>query len=746
MLDINKALNEIIYRYYLDRHYPHYRNMQEAEKVVRELVSGIICDNRKAVFVGDNKVGIELVRNIAGAYQNIEFVLYERNINEFAQLETVDWEKAEKVYLISFYGAEYVERWFRRHHVQYEWIYDIFDREGLYLQREFFVFGKENLYSWVDPEGDCGARRGEETIQCELYCQQNKYASANDSRIKRIALEKCLFLELYMRNFVAAQKYILLLAEEDEQYQGLWGEILELLKSVKKEISCRKQQDIIIYWLDAVPFGAEGNMPYLQEAMRNSVVFENAFTNVPYTVPTLRSMFLGKRDIDDQGYQISEISKNNSKVIQFLETQGYDIKIFSDYFYGLFPVSYRKEHFCIDKYAPFSMKLWDMLSEMLLKEKKSLWLIHELESHAPYFVSSMNDKNCSCDQKGLEERYKLARMEVDEQLAFYDSFIHNGAFRIYMSDHGTGITIQNYVHILFNVRHRSLKPGKIESMYSILDFNKVLEQMIVDGRIKEDELSREYVPIGNMDRYNRQSVEKIFREKAGVSDGYFGYKGIIDKNYIYIHYTVGKEWLQKREKNRNPILLYDCSDDVYDESLLPKYRMLAGKYFDDLNRDGKFEYSKYLYALYHNLLKHNNLKEYVEIIQQMLEKYPDNSVAIRTGGYHSLKLYYLLSEESRKKIWGFIDNSDECRCSIFQMPITRNCLEEVLREIGIKAILLSSYINLEALRKEAESYPADIDILDIYDCFDKVGLHCDYEFWIVKGTKEDYEVGFPFDD
>lgn len=35
-MDINKALNEIIFKYDLDRYYPHYRNMYEAEKIVKK--------------------------------------------------------------------------------------------------------------------------------------------------------------------------------------------------------------------------------------------------------------------------------------------------------------------------------------------------------------------------------------------------------------------------------------------------------------------------------------------------------------------------------------------------------------------------------------------------------------------------------------------------------------------------------------------------------------------------------------
>lgn len=108
-------------------------------------------------------------------------------------------------------------------------------------------------------------------------------------------------------------------------------------------------------------------------------------------------------------------------------------------------------------------------------------------------------------------------------------------------------------------------------------------------------------------------------------------------------------------------------------------------------------------------------------------------------------LYYVLSKKNKKKVWGFIDNNDECLCSRLCLPIIHSDQIEGMEAKGLKAILLPSYTYLSMLREEAESWPASIDILDIYECFERNGIECREDFYIVSGTGEDYEVGFPFD-
>lgn len=748
-MDLNDTLENIISKYQLDHYYPHYKNMCMAENVLRDLIGEIIQCNKQAVFVGDDRTGLAFVRNISKDYGGIRFFFYDKNDLELSRLEENDFRKDEEIYLISYYGAEYVEKWFRMHHLSYEWIYDIFERRGVSLQREFFVFGKENLLKCVDTaEWTFAGRDYVEPLQCELYCQQCKYKNADHPQTKRIALEKCLFIALHMRNFVMAGEYISILSEYDKRYESLWSEIQDLLATIRKKLSGRMQKDIMLYWLDAIPYGDESDMSYLRKTMADSIVFENAYTNIGHTKATLRAMFLGKKDIDDRVYRTEELTRENSPVIRCLEEQGYDIKVYSGLFNDLFHISYSPSSFYLFLFAPVSRKLWDVLIDMVSEEKKTLWIIHALEGHNPYLNSRMVEGHYK-DAADRRARYRLARKELDEQLAFYDSFVGKDTYRIYMSDHGQ--YHPDIYHVLFNIYHKSLKPRKVKGLFSLLDFGTVIKQLVSNeegGDIKEQELLREYIEIGNFDRYAKTGIKQVFRDKLGLSMLFIGQKGIIDTEYIYIHYKTGKEWLQRRKNMPlvNPLLFYDCESDVCEPELLPKYRELAGEYPEDIILDEQFKYTRYLYVLYHNILKHNNMPERVEMINRRLTNYPDNSVGIRMGGVTAAMLYYVLSKENKRKIWGFIDNSDHCLCSKLHLPIVHCDQMEKLEAVGVRAVLIPSYTFLEMLREESKTWPAGIEILDIYDQFSKNGIGCREDFYKLKGTDEDYQVGFPFDE
>lgn len=740
-MDINELLNEIIFKYHLDRCYPHYRNIYEAEKILRELVQTIIKDHRKVIFVGNDKTGIEFIRNISGNYEWIQFLAYDKSKEISSQLETVDWKMYESIYLISYYGGEYAERWFRKYHLPYEGIYDIFEREGLSLQRAFYAFGKEDLFPVIAPGGVHTRNDWTESLQCELYCQQSKYYFINDQRAKHIALEKCLFLALIMKNFEAVQVYISLLSKEDMCYRQIGQEINNLLDLIKSFLMKKKQQDIIIYWLDAIRYGDELDMPYVQDIMKKSVVFENAYAYVANTHPMLRAMFLGKKDIEDFVFDVKKITRENSVLISFLEDEGYDIKIVSGYFYDAFPARYISEQFLADWYVPGSMVLWDMLSNMIRQEQKTVYVIHAMDAHNPYLSSGMNDHN----YKNKNVRYQLAKKELDKQLAFYDSFVNDHVCRIYMSDHGRDEIDRH--HVLLNIFKKDLKPGRVEKFFTFLDFNKLLRQLIKNGQIKEQEITSDYVEIGCLDRYSYRQLNNLFKNKEPLSTQFFGYMGIVDKRYIYLRYTTGKEWLQRITEISlyKPFLFYDSPNDICEPELLSHYRRLVRKYPANLLDDKYFEYSRYLYKLYNNILEHNNMPKRIEIINQVFTYYPENSVAVRTGGIASMMLYYILSKENRKKMWGIIDNDKECLCSKLQLPVVCSNDLEDLPQLGVKMILLPSYTYLKILQEEFNKIPTCLDVLDIYDVFLQNGLLCQEDFYKVSGSEEDYDVGFPLD-
>lgn len=107
-------------------------------------------------------------------------------------------------------------------------------------------------------------------------------------------------------------------------------------------------------------------------------------------------------------------------------------------------------------------------------------------------------------------------------------------------------------------------------------------------------------------------------------------------------------------------------------------------------------------------------------------------------------LYYILSEENKRKIWGFIDNNGKCLCQKLNLPVIRSDQKEYLKESGVKAVLLSSHVFLNVLREEAEEWRKNFDVLDVYGCLERNGMRCGDSFWIVKGNDEDYDVDFPF--
>ena len=745
-MDIDQALNEIIFKYHLDRCYPHYRNMYEAEKILKDVINDIIQNNKSAIFVGDDMTGIDFVRNISRNYDDICFQFHNRRETEL--LENIDWKAYDEVYLISFYGAEYIEKWFRMHSICYEWIYDIFERKGVFCEREFYAFGKENLVPLVGPGVRTHVANGyryTEALQCELYCQHSKYEYSDDFQTKRIALEKCLFLSVYMRNFVSAEKYVLLLINYDEKFERMWKEIQDLLDTIKVNLNHRNQKDIVVYWLDCIPYGEEKGMLYLQKIKQDAIVFENAYVNIGFTSSTLRAMFIGKRDIEDRVCHIIDITRENSDVIRFLEAQGYNVKIISGMLNGRLPIEYSSARFYPIDLAPCSMKLWDMAADMLLEEGKTLYVIHMMDSHSPYLNSRMKDSDYKAGEV-RKERYRCSRTEMDEQLAFYDSMVNEEVYRIYMSDHGR--TEIDRHHILFNIYHRALKPRRIEKMFSILDFGTILKQIIVNEAIDESEFIREYVAIGNMDWYAKYNIENLLRKKDALTLAHIGYTGIIDKNYVYLRYKTGREWLHKIEDLSlyKPLLFYDCPDDICQPELLSKYRELVGDYPEDLIETEMFRYSQYLYKLYENMLQHNNVPERVALINQMLTNYPDGSVAIRMGGVTSVMLYYILSVDSRRKIWGFIDHDEDCLCGGIQLPIISSKKISDMPDLGVKAVILPSYTHLKMLREECKGYPDSIDVLDIYDVFDRNGIRCQEDFYKMRGTDEDYDVGFPFEE
>jgi len=337
------------------------------------------------------------------------------------------------------------------------------------------------------------------------------------------------------------------------------------------------------------------------------------------------------------------------------------------------------------------------------------------------------------------------RQSIDEQLAFYDPFLGENVFRIYMSDHGQFSQSIRY-HILFNFCHGVLRPQKVRELCSTIDFIPIMKQMLVEGKINAEKIVREYVEIEELDYYNYKQIKEEIVDRKIPPSRCFARRGVIDHDHLYFRFRTGKELLFRLPEVPPVLPNLFCDYDSCDQELLPYYRSLTKEFPDDLDCDEKFRYSRYLYKQYDKAAKTSKIRERVRLINELLADYPPNSVAVRTGGPHSAELYNALTRENRDKIWGFINLNIECVCKAFHHPVVLPDEVPHLPEEGVKAVILSSWDHLEELKAEAADYK-NIDVLDIYALFDEKGLHCEGNFFEVTDLQPvDFDIGFPSEE
>lgn len=575
-------------------------------------------------------------------------------------------------------------------------------------------------------------------ILFEYYsCHEEILGCKEPAELKR-QHERMLFLAIYMKDFLAAEQLIKDWEDlnSQERISSAWKDIQTLLNSIKEAMQEVKKDHIIWYWLDCLPEEEAKTMPYLQERAEHSVYFENAYTCTPSTTPTFESMLYGLRRVDDF-YNKENLSVD---VPQLLEEHGYNFSVLSAR-YLYFPEKIASKN--IANGMPCSMVFWEMLREILLSKRNGLFLAHALiEIHRPCFYFGM--KNIKNSEQIVEQRHIVAREIVDRQLKFYDNLLKKDFIRIYMSDHGFDVMPLTKLHVHFQIYQKDWSPQRVEGLYSHLDFSKILISLLKKNKIRAEEFTRTFVPFQDVDLYNKDLIQDVIERRESGYDqwDWFLYKGVVTNKYVYMKYKTGQEFFfhKKGIKHLHHIhQMFDGNVTEASDEELKEARELTGDFPAKIENDEKFKYSKYLYKVYNNLVKTGLAVR--KILNEYLASYPVKSIAIRSGGFHTLNLLEFLNEESKRKISCIIDQSPECFCKDFGIDIIST--DKPLPE-GTKFILLSSKLFLENLRREAKELYPQYETIDIYDLFKKNGYDFHLDFF--HGLPSDYDVGFPFDE
>lgn len=728
-LDIDHELEQIIEKYNIDAHYPAYRSSRRACDFIKNWIDELSDTEGTFLFISMDGYALQLIRGwITG--DNISTIKLSALEDLYEYI--VKLQNADKIYIVSYTRTTEILHWLWRHDLRAESVYDVLENHHIYTQMEYYRFFTPMVDSAeldIDDIIKGSFFDGSYSVLYEYCFQKQRLMHAASMEDKRRITEKLFFLAICMRNFTEAGR-ILKTMQYNAGHEKCWNEIEGLLDRIRKTLASKNQSHIIIYWLDSLDYQHAEKVEYLQERRDHSLYFNNAYTVTPYTNPTLRAMFCGKRQVDDLGYRTVHIGSDNSPLLKDIIEQGYQFSVLGDTFRRYFDKRYYQKYECTVM-TPCSEVFWNLAVQMINEENPTVYLAHALvEMHSPRLGVRRN----SFERKFIWDPEEIDRQirELDVQLRFYDEMLGDSHYRVYMSDHGSSL-MPDKLHILFQVYHAAWKNREIDKLFCYLDFAGIMHQLLTGGTIDATAWNRQYVPAQDVDFYNGGRLKKWLKN-LGLERLPFcmAYKGVVTSEYAYLRFKTGDELLHKWSDGPYvPVL--GMNNDQKDSELFEELREMAGGFPEEVDSDPKFIDASNIHTIYENVKK--TVLEATKLVNEMLGGYEDGSIALLEGGNHSRQLYAVLTEENRKKIGGIIDRDTQCLCKSLGYRVYQS--GEVLPDT-IKAVLVSVHDNLTDMKSEIQEIYSNLEIIDIYEYWKGCGYPFARDFWY--GLEEDYEI------
>lgn len=436
-----------------------------------------------------------------------------------------------------------------------------------------------------------------------IYNLRQAYKKETQERketVLRLLIKNYLLLKDFLSAFDLIDLYCKNLYTDYENYIKLKQEIGVFLDEILNCVNARMKKDIIINWVDALSYYDLKEFPFLYHKVESGLCFENAYTVMPWTTETKKTILYGEYPIEGKLFLREKLDKENTTLIQLLAKNGYDFG-----YCGLPRITKMFDAsvvvpsiFYENKYVSSLQKQWNALAMLCMSRRPMCILIHTLyETHEPYICGEGDTFICFGSTENdwkAEECQKQAAVSgayIDKQLAFYESFYGKNSIKIYMSDHGrvgNSPFNEKKIHIFFSVNGIGIKSRKIDKMFSLVNFTKVI-QTILEDRDDWDKLTDEYVLVENLDAYDERVVNDTLSGRLSVEEMY-QCRGIVTEKDKYFLYAYGKEYyFSSRTSVKNEI-----DNPIYAERI-KELKNLCGKELIDIYQYEKFKYSRLLY-------------------------------------------------------------------------------------------------------------------------------------------------------
>lgn len=438
----------------------------------------------------------------------------------------------------------------------------------------------------------------------KIFKTRQAYLEADE--VEKVNFLKKLIKEyLLLKDFINAFYYIDIYVTnrypDHSQYENLKKEIDILLCDIKKCIEKRKKKDIIINWVDALSYYDIPGFLFLKRQADEGICFENAYTVMPWTTETTKTILSGEYPIEGKLFLRGDLSNDNTRLLNLLDKNGYEFKYcgmpkFAKLFDGE-DIAYI--HYFESKFCGSMQKQWDALDILCKSERPQCVLIHTLrETHEPFICGEgdtlqwFGSTKADWQQEACRKQAEISGDYIDKQLNFYEDFYGEDAIKIYMSDHGrvgNSPMDEKKIHIMLSINAKNLHAKAIKGMFSLVQFPDLIQMLIFEEE-DWDSLTSDHVRIENLDAYSELAVRDTLSGRLDKKEMY-QCRGIVTATDRYFLYAYGKEYYFKdRVSIENEINNPQYRDRIN------QLKQLCGDEFINIYQYKKFVYSRKLYT------------------------------------------------------------------------------------------------------------------------------------------------------
>lgn len=482
-------------------------------------------------------------------------------------------EKNVDVFIMtSFYGHDEIIAELKRDQYTFLDIYNCLEQKGirLYAPVDSYMKGcpailHDYIMRWKNAEQEDreAALKGLLTAACE----------AKDFVMFQSLCER------YAENYSFASRAL-------EKY----GEFYDLISSM---ISKRKQRDIILYWLDAVPYKWKEYFKELTALEKEGLCFEQAYTCTPYTDQTLRAIFSGLLPLTDWQKSLEQIGYENSELIRYLSEKHYTIcRIGEDT-----PIVEKR---CLEEKFSDSLSvniscntiLWKILCRMLASSDPAFMIAgFSVETHPPMLCAELENLVDVYKAEDPLAQFQISARYLEQRIMFYHKIMRGGRrIQIVMSDHGEHITdqfpkyywAQHKLHAYCFLTGNGVSPERENRIFSYLKFMELIKWLVEPEKYNYEDCFSNYAVFQDTDIYSAELISRFIEsEKTEVA---LAYRGALDGMYKYAVNGIGREFFYKIVKDEDVVVTREEASERFE-----KLEREAGTDFPDLSSCEKFK-------------------------------------------------------------------------------------------------------------------------------------------------------------